>query len=89
MIPLAAPPLAPAESDVAGCGEFAREARARAVTATLYAAGATLKVTGNGAVSNIGSQYVSNDLTLTGNGNVAITRNGPQLARTRIITLAE
>jgi hypothetical protein len=66
---------------IAGNGNFT-------IYGTLYAAGATLKVTGNGAVSNIGSQYVTNDLTLAGNGNVAITWKGPLLARTRIITLA-
>jgi hypothetical protein len=50
---------------------------------------ATLKVTGNGGVSNIGSQYVSNDLALAGNGNVNIVYKGPKVARVRILTLVE
>jgi hypothetical protein len=56
---------------------------------TLYAADATLKVSGNGGVSNIGSQYVSLDLNIAGNGNVGILYNGPKVARVRILTLVE
>jgi hypothetical protein len=56
---------------------------------TFYAADATLKIAGNGAASNIGSQYVSNDLSITGNGNVGIVYQGPKVARTRILTLVE
>jgi hypothetical protein len=67
---------------IAGNGNFN-------IAGTFYAAGATLKVTGNGAMSNIGSQYVSLDLAIAGNGNVAITYNPQLLARTRIITLVE
>ncbi|HBI41379.1 MAG TPA: hypothetical protein DDY78_00795 [Planctomycetales bacterium] len=37
----------------------------------------------------IGSQYVSQDLSLGGNGNIHIAYNGPKQARTRIITLVE
>jgi hypothetical protein len=59
------------------------------IRGTLYAAGAMLVATGNGAVSNIGSQYVSKDLSLAGNGNIGITYNGPNVARARIITLVE
>jgi hypothetical protein len=39
--------------------------------------------------SRIGSQYISNNLSLGGNGNVSIKYQGPDLARTRIITLVE
>jgi hypothetical protein len=67
---------------IAGNGSFT-------INGTIYGAAATLKVTGNGAVSNIGSQYVTNDLSISGNGNVKITYAGPQVARTRIITLVE
>ena len=37
----------------------------------------------------IGSQYISQDLSLGGNGNIHIAYNGPKQARTRIITLVE
>jgi hypothetical protein len=59
------------------------------ITGTIYAPAASLKVTGNGTVSNIGSQYVTNDLVLAGNGNVAIRYRGPKVARIRILTLVE
>jgi hypothetical protein len=39
--------------------------------------------------SKIGSQYISLDLSLGGNGNVSIKYAGPDVARTRIITLVE
>jgi hypothetical protein len=73
---------APEDLQIAGNGNFT-------IYGTLYAAGAALKVTGNGAVSNIGSQYISLDLALSGNGNVSITWDPKLLARTRIITLVE
>src|SRR5262249_41905437 len=76
---------------------------------TVYVAGATLNINGNGATttgtltgyyydangnliqgaSQIGSQYISNNLSLGGNGNIKIFWQGPLLARTRIITLVE
>jgi hypothetical protein len=67
---------------IAGNGNFT-------IYGTFYASDALLKVTGNGAVSNIGSQYISLDLALSGNGNIAITYDPKLLARTRIITLVE
>jgi hypothetical protein len=67
---------------VAGNGTFN-------IYGTLYAAGALLQITGNGALSNIGSQYVSNDLAIAGNGNVSIKWAGPPVAKARIITLVE
>jgi hypothetical protein len=70
------------DMQIAGNGAFT-------IYGTLYAAGALLKVTGNGAVSNIGSQYVTDDLAISGNGNVSIVYNPTQMARTRIITLVE
>jgi hypothetical protein len=39
--------------------------------------------------SRIGSQYISLDLALGGNGNINIRYNGPQQAKTRIIALVE
>jgi hypothetical protein len=59
------------------------------IKGTIYGAAAELQVTGNGALSNIGSQYVTRELAISGNGNVGITWNGPEVARTRIITLVE
>jgi hypothetical protein len=42
-----------------------------------------------GSSSHIGSQYISLDLSLTGNANIGINYSGPDRARTRIITLVE
>jgi hypothetical protein len=39
------------------------------ITGTFYAAAATLAVSGNGNQQTIGSQYISYDLSLTGNGS--------------------
>jgi hypothetical protein len=39
--------------------------------------------------SRIGSQYISKNLSLGGNGNISITYKGPDVARTRIIALVE
>jgi hypothetical protein len=41
---------------------------AMSITGTFYAAAATLSVSGNGAQQMIGSQYISYDLVLSGNG---------------------
>ncbi len=59
------------------------------IKGTLYAAGAELQAVGNGLFSNIGSQYVTKELALSGNGNVGITWSGEEVARTRIIKLVE
>jgi hypothetical protein len=50
---------------------------------------ALLKVSGNGGSSMIGSQYISLDLTITGNGNVGIQYNPNDVAPTRVLTLVE
>src|SRR4029077_15327027 len=61
---------------------------------TFYAAGATLQITGNGGtnsgnpIDNIGAQYVSKDLVVTGNGSFNIAYAG-QGAPIRIIQLVE
>jgi hypothetical protein len=73
---------APEDVQIAGNGTFN-------ITGTIYVADGTLKVAGNGAVSNIGSQYVSLDLNITGNGNVGIIYSGPKVARARFLTLVE
>jgi hypothetical protein len=73
---------APQDVQIAGNGSFT-------IYGTIYAPDAALKITGNGSVSNIGSQYISQDLALAGNGNISISYNPQLLARTRIITLVE
>jgi hypothetical protein len=73
---------APESMNIAGNGSFN-------IQGTLYASDALLQITGNGALSNIGSQYVSLDLAISGNGNVSILWDGKNVARTRIITLVE
>lgn len=70
------------ELNIEGNGNFT-------IRGTIYAASAELQVAGNGTVSNIGSQYVTKELQLTGNGNINISWVGDEVARTRIITLVE
>jgi len=70
------------EVHVEGNGDFT-------IKGTFYAAAAELQVVGNGTLSNIGSQYVSRELAISGNGNVNISWAGEEVAPTRIITLVE
>jgi hypothetical protein len=72
---------------------------------TIYTPGAKLNINGNGdmstgfyldekgqaiyGASGIGSQFIVNNLSLGGNGNINIIYNGPDVARTRIISLVE
>lgn len=69
------------------------------MSGTFYAAGALLNVAGNGGTnfdengntvsgSQIGSQYVVKDLSVSGNGNVALRYPGKR-ARERVLTLVE
>jgi Flp pilus assembly protein TadG len=80
-------------AQVAGNGSFT-------IGGTMYAQTALLKVTGNGgtytgslgqqlAGSQIGSQYVTGDLKLDGNGNVLVNYQGPPKQPVRILTLVE
>lgn len=71
------------------------------IQGTLYAAGARLNVNGNGGyyvdatgaevqgTAQMGSQYVSKNLSLGGNGNVRLDYVEAKVARTRVITLVE
>lgn len=59
------------------------------ITGTFYFAGALLKITGNGGVANIGSQYISNLLELGGNGGINIDWQPDKVARKRSIHLVE
>src|SRR5262249_35685680 len=73
---------APEDVQITGAGSFN-------ILGTIYASDALLKVTGNGSVSNIGSQFVTLDLSLAGNGNVNLVYDPKQVARTRILSLVE
>jgi hypothetical protein len=80
-------------AQIAGNGSFT-------IQGTFYAPTALLKVTGNGgtytgslgqqiAGSAIGSQYISADMKIGGNGNVIVNYQGPPKQPIRILTLVE
>lgn len=58
------------------------------ISGTFYAAGARLNINGNGT-SYIGSQYISADLTTTGNGTINVPWSSANVARPRDIRLVE
>ena len=60
-----------------------------AMSGTFYVAGGTLNVTGNGTNNVMGAQYISNLLTLGGNGTVNVVWNADQVPRQRILRLVE
>jgi hypothetical protein len=55
---------------------------------TFYAANALLKITGQG-VATIGSQYISRQLSISGNGTININYTDPGTARLREVMLVE
>ncbi len=59
------------------------------ITGTFYAASATLSVTGNGTSDTIGSQYISYDLKLGGNGTYFCSWSPDLTPGTREILLVE
>jgi hypothetical protein len=64
------------------------------ISGTFYAAGATLQITGNGSTTsgftnNIGSQYVSKNLALSGNGSFNINYGGGNPIIVRTIQIVE
>jgi Flp pilus assembly protein TadG len=59
------------------------------ITGTFYFPGALLNVSGNGGVANLGSQYISYDLNLGGNGGINVNWTPDQVARKRSIYLVE
>jgi hypothetical protein len=59
------------------------------ITGTIYAADSTLSIKGNGTGNNIGSQYVSYDLSLTGNGDINITYESSSSPKVRVFGLIE
>jgi Flp pilus assembly protein TadG len=70
-------------------GNIAGSGGATNITGTFYFAGALLNVSGNGGVSNLGSQYISRLLALGGNGGININWQPDQVARKRSIFLVE
>jgi hypothetical protein len=58
------------------------------MTGGVYAANASVSVTGNGAVS-VGSQYISRTLKLNGNGGLNITWKADQVPRQRLLAIVE
>lgn len=59
------------------------------ITGTFYFAGALLKISGNGGVANVGSQYISNQLSLGGNGGINIDWRPDTVAQKRSIYLVD
>jgi hypothetical protein len=59
------------------------------LSGTIYAPAARLYVTGNGATSSIGSQWIGRNLFLTGAGGINIAYTGATVARTRIVAVME
>jgi hypothetical protein len=59
------------------------------ITGTFYFPDAHLQVSGNGGVVNLGSQYISRELTLGGNGTINIQWTPFTVARKRAIYLVE
>lgn len=58
------------------------------MSGTFYAAGARLNITGNGNTT-VGSQYITADLTTTGNGTISVPWSNAKVARVREIRLVE
>ena len=59
------------------------------ITGTFYAAGAEMKVAGNGTSDFIGSQYIVDTLTTTGNGNFSIDWSANTTPAVRELILVE
>lgn len=59
------------------------------MTGTFYFAGAQLNVSGNGGQINMGSQYISNTLALSGNGSITVQWTPYTVARRRMLALCE
>ena len=59
------------------------------ISGTFYAASAALSVTGNGTQQTIGSQFISYDLILGGNGSYSCSWDAKLTAGTREILLVE
>jgi hypothetical protein len=73
---------APEDFQIAGNGVFN-------ITGTFYVSDATLKVTGNGSTQMVGCQYISLDLSLSGNGNIGISYSPNLVTPMRVLTMTE
>ena len=62
---------------------------AMTLTGTLYAAGATLNITGNGTTDLIGAQYISRSLVTGGNGSFRVDWNAADTPGVRQLLLVE
>jgi hypothetical protein len=58
------------------------------MSGTFYAPSARLNICGNGSIT-VGSQYITADLTTTGNGTINVPWNNDKVARVREIRLVE
>ena len=59
------------------------------IDGTFYVPNAELKITGGSGTANIGSQFISNTLTLGGQGNINVNYATGEKARQRYILLVE
>src|SRR5205814_8152002 len=59
------------------------------ISGTFYFAGATLAIGGNGGVSNFHSQFISNQLSLGGNGDINVDWDPSLVAQKRNSYLVE
>jgi hypothetical protein len=59
------------------------------ITGTFYAADALMNISGSGTNNYIGSQYISYDLALGGNGNININYGNAPIPRSRVLKLVE
>lgn len=59
------------------------------ITGTFYAANAQMNINGSGTTNYIGSQYISYDLALGGNGNITIDYGNAPIPRSRVLRLVE
>jgi len=75
--------------DATVTGNVAGTGGQTSITGTFYFPGALLKISGNGGVSNIGSQYISNDLSLGGTGDINISWHPETVAQKRSLFLVE
>lgn len=75
--------------DSTNTGNISGTGGTTSITGTFYFPGALLQVSGNGGVANLGSQYISYQLNLGGNGGINIDWVPRYVARKRFINLVE
>jgi hypothetical protein len=57
------------------------------IKGTIYAAGATISLQGNGG--NLGSEIVANQVSAGGNGTISVAYDQNAVAKTRVLNLVE